>query len=315
MNNMIYHYCSVDIFNLIISNKSIRLSDLNKTNDYMEKKWASNIVLDIIQDELSKLGLNINLSESYAYWDGVNSHIDYLEEQLNDLLLTSDPILISCFSKSNDKLSQWRAYGQDGYGVSIGFDLEKIKMIECNSNNIYVDKVIYNEKSQKNKIAKCIEKAVDYMSTLYEEIPLIADDFNAYFREEFDGFCEFIVGKLEEVSCCIKNPAFAEEDEVRIVYNPHLYRDMSDENINELFKTSKKINNYIINPIKFYSKDNMLVAYSDINFSRLINSGIIKEIILGPKCKLQEDDILYFLLSNGYEGYDIVVKKSNSTYR
>ena len=36
----IYHYCSLDTFAQIIKNKTIRLSDLNKTNDYMEKKWG-----------------------------------------------------------------------------------------------------------------------------------------------------------------------------------------------------------------------------------------------------------------------------------
>ncbi|GMQ62471.1 hypothetical protein [Vallitalea maricola] len=39
----VYHYCSVDTFFSIIQNKTIRLSDLNKTNDYMEKRWVSNL--------------------------------------------------------------------------------------------------------------------------------------------------------------------------------------------------------------------------------------------------------------------------------
>ena len=34
----IYHYCSIDTFFSIIQNKTLRLSDLNKTNDSMEKR-------------------------------------------------------------------------------------------------------------------------------------------------------------------------------------------------------------------------------------------------------------------------------------
>lgn len=34
MIDIIYHYCSLETFVQIIKNKTIRLSDLNKTNDY-----------------------------------------------------------------------------------------------------------------------------------------------------------------------------------------------------------------------------------------------------------------------------------------
>lgn len=33
--NLIYHYCSMNTFMEIIKNKTIRLSDLNKANNYM----------------------------------------------------------------------------------------------------------------------------------------------------------------------------------------------------------------------------------------------------------------------------------------
>lgn len=34
----IYHYCSLNIFVQIISNKTIRLSNLDKTNNYIKKE-------------------------------------------------------------------------------------------------------------------------------------------------------------------------------------------------------------------------------------------------------------------------------------
>lgn len=45
MKKSIYHYCSLETFSQIIKNKTIRLSDLNKTNDYMEKKWGERFVI------------------------------------------------------------------------------------------------------------------------------------------------------------------------------------------------------------------------------------------------------------------------------
>lgn len=35
--NSIYHYCSLDTFLKIVQNKSTRLSDIEKSNDYAER--------------------------------------------------------------------------------------------------------------------------------------------------------------------------------------------------------------------------------------------------------------------------------------
>lgn len=50
MSRCFYHYCRLDTFIAIISNKSLRLCDLSKTNDYMERKW----ILNILEDSLIK---------------------------------------------------------------------------------------------------------------------------------------------------------------------------------------------------------------------------------------------------------------------
>jgi len=282
----------------------------------MERKWASNMLLNIIQSEIDKLGVKINLDEDYKYWHGIDSHRKYLEKQIKEFMLSSDPILITCFSKKDDKLSQWRAYGQDGYGVAIGFDLNKIRLLQDKKNNINVKDVIYNEKKQVTEISKAIKQSVKHMKELFnEDLVRISDDFNEYFTEEFDAFCEVIVDKLEPISCYIKNSAFIEEEEIRIIYDSGLYSEVQRYEINRYFKDIKKVDKYKINPIRFCSKNDMLVAYSDINFNDFISENIITEIVLGPKSRLKEDDVFYFLLSNGYDGYNIEVRRSKATYR
>ena len=62
----IYHYCSLDVFHLIIKNKSIRLSDISKTNDSQEKVWIKKCVRNGLEnafDEFyfSKLSLRTEL--------------------------------------------------------------------------------------------------------------------------------------------------------------------------------------------------------------------------------------------------------------
>ena len=56
MKKSIYHYCSLETFSQIVKNKTIRLSDLNKTNDYMEKKWGKDLLYGVLCDELKRNG-------------------------------------------------------------------------------------------------------------------------------------------------------------------------------------------------------------------------------------------------------------------
>ena len=48
---MVYHYCSVDTFLKIIQNKSLRLSDIGKSNDYSELIYIENM----IREEFEKI--------------------------------------------------------------------------------------------------------------------------------------------------------------------------------------------------------------------------------------------------------------------
>ena len=56
--NFIYHYCSINAFYLIMQNKCIRLSDLNKTNDYMEKRWSKKYIKEVLKEELNNYNIN-----------------------------------------------------------------------------------------------------------------------------------------------------------------------------------------------------------------------------------------------------------------
>ena len=51
--DVVYHYCSVDTFFQIITNHTLRLSDIEKSNDFMEKKWAIRQCLEHIRNNLT----------------------------------------------------------------------------------------------------------------------------------------------------------------------------------------------------------------------------------------------------------------------
>ncbi len=53
-----------------------------------------------------------------------------------------------------------------------------------------------------------------------------------------------------------------------------------------------------------------IVEYYDLDISKLLD-GFIKEIILGPKCKEEEEDIHMLLKKFGYENVDVVWSKGS----
>ena len=143
-----------------------------------------------------------------------------------------------------------------------------------------------------------------------------SDDFNTFFIEEFDCFCEVLDTTTEQVFTFLKNPAFEEEREVRIVYNTGIYEEIETrelkETINEKIEIGKK-KELILQPIQYQAKGNRLVAYADLSFENCIDK-MIQEIVIGPKSKVLEKDIRQFLLSNNYEDYTSV-KVSRASYQ
>lgn len=163
-NKSIYHYCSADTFIAIIENRCIRLSDLNKTNDFQEKKWASNLIVEVLKEKLITNRINLNLEEDYWYNEFTANHLQYYKNEMNAILFNEKPILIACFSQIEDLLSQWRAYGQDGTGLCIGFNYKKIKTLH-NGKDLLVEKIYYKEKMQKKILGDLIESAIEYHIT------------------------------------------------------------------------------------------------------------------------------------------------------
>lgn len=318
--NTIFHYCSLETFFAIITNKCVRLSDLNKTNDYMEKRWTSKLLVEALINKLQEWKVDIDLQEEYWYEDGLDSHLKFYEKIMNEVLYDTKPVLISCFSKEKDVLSQWRAYGQDGTGISIGFNQKLIKNLDKikTKNNVWVKDIIYREKKQREEVEDCIEACMWYMQRLFDSDKFKSTtEFKEYFRNEFDVFCEVLPEYLEQISCFIKNPAFKEEKEVRIIYDTNLkgVEFISEDNRIECFETIRSCDKFNISPIKFNIRNDKIVAYADLDFSNMIEEGVIEEIVIGPKSNISEEDIIYLLYASGYNIDQIRINRSMATYR
>lgn len=104
----IYHYCDINAFHSILTYKKIWLSAANNMNDYKEVSWF----VDKVYHELGKVVNDENRGVINDFWNHstINRPLPYL----------------CSFSTNGDMLSQWRAYANDGRGLSIGFNIEKL---------------------------------------------------------------------------------------------------------------------------------------------------------------------------------------------
>ena len=266
----LYHYCSIEGLFHIINTKSIWLTNSSHMNDSLENSWIENyfeIIKDYFKNDEYKKFL-INVFDIYK----LNNH----------------PPFIFCLSKEKDQLSQWRAYSQDGHGVSIGFNT-KFLSIENSipSPNIYAYHTLGYYKVEYSKTVQ--------QKTIMDICESIKNDFDTKKYDKISISLEFI-SNLVHLSIVFKNPSFMEEREWRIIHTPLDKYEKPDLRLSEL---------------KFRIKQKRITPYYNLNFGSNFNSQLISEIVLGPKCEMTAKEIKQFLRHNNLDKTKITTSKSS----
>lgn len=265
---IIYHYCSPSTFNAICTYKKIRLSDVFSMNDFMEMHWGYNVWKYAVE----------NLSNQIDQ-DLLNTINENVSIASRDTLL-----LALCFSTKGDLLSQWRGYADDGKGYAIGF---KAKDLHFNLSGFFVRflRVLYDEEAQ-------IEETKETIMKLQKEKQREKS-------EDFKSLCCSLAFNLAGY----KNPAFAEEKEVRSI------RFINYKGSNKYYKLTDPGGL----PISFKMRNNTPVPYIELDFTYSGNINPIKEVIVGPKNDSKLKTISVFLETVGIGS--VKVKKSKASYR
>lgn len=311
-NNLIYHYCSLDTFLKIIKYKTLRLSNITKTNDYLERSYilfkSEELIyntlyenyLDYIENKLCKNRYIVMIKSC------LKTYIDFYNEQ-------SIICHALCFSKDADKLSQWSRYADDGRGIAIGFNREVLEIYFNKEKYISLNDVIYKEHNNEilekelDEIVKQMKASRNYP---YDTIEAIIDTICK----------ELVIRMFLNKSFIYKNPAFQEENEVRIHTNIPLkefgYLTYKKENpfVEKLkLEISPLIANY-----DFFAKSDKIISYIDICFHTSIEdihipNKFIKEIVIGPKVNISDSEIRHILDINSLGGVEFT--KSKASYR
>lgn len=269
--SLLYHYCPIEAFKSIINNGCMRLSDATHMNDSFEGKMLEHIV------ERHNLRSGTPGGACHSY---------------HDYKLFKKTFFIACFSECGDLLSQWRAYADDGRGVSIGFNINDLPMpTGLTFNNVFhrksvctVDRVVYSEEAQVESLQWAF-KHIDLWTRRALYNPSI------YFH---DAMIDTGRDCFAYISRVFKHPGFSEEHEWRIVYDGSDCKIMGIDN-NALTHRIRDTN----------------INYFEFNFRSMRQP--ICDVILGPKCTISLKDAQQLFKNNSYQGVE--VRKSTVPYR
>ena len=320
MGRQLFHYCSNQKAIAILSGRSIRMSDIQKSNDYRELSLFFPKIFDFLAASYSRNPFPFKykgrtgrrvflefLDLSYGYWKKRFSSGDFSN-------------FVLCLSESYDSLSQWRGYADNAKGCCIGFSQKQIERYCDNSNGVLrLEKVIYLEDEGIDRVIE--QEAHDILRSLrglrkwiVEEMTHNDDDpdTDGLLGYNFDG----MLGYAFTNSLKYKSYAFHEEREWRIFLTNQAYKnpkwicDKSEETLLGPQGFAETID-FLKNKIKFHATDDDLIPYYPINFNEF-SQNPVTSIWLGPKNKMRSADIKLFLKQHGYE--KTVVESSKITY-
>lgn len=318
----LYHYCSTEKCLSILKYQSIRLSDIQKSNDYLELNLLYPTIFDVIRDmyyqdpfpfvfEDCSGGAAIQklLSLSKAYWTGRFSSGDFSN-------------FVLCFSERGNLLSQWRGYADNGQGCCLEFSRESLQSYCASTNGVIrMEKVRYmSEQELRNHVCMCAALVLQILSEMRGKLSVNAeiagDDrrLDELTRFNFDTILE----NMFIESLCCKSVGFQEEQEWRIFFSmcpfrepDWYYGDVESKTFDapELFvKTVKFLNERI----DFRATQDDLIPFCLINFDEFA-SYPLKSVWLGPKNKIRDTDFRMFLRKNNNPA--IKIFHSGITYR
>jgi len=279
----LYHYCNCEAFQGIISSKTLRLSNVFESNDYLERKHIDTTV----EDQIDRLALEYPREHVIKFKKITIQH--YKSNRI-------EPAYCIAFSEAADLLSQWRGYADDGRGFAIGFapiyfNLDQMVPFPNTAPDkaIGIFDIIYETSTITKRIREVLRLSWEhYKKDMY------ADNSTAMLN---------CARELILLASCTKNIGFSEEIEWRIMYTP-------------LISYNGEVSTGKFPEIKFCLKNPGLISsYFELPFIEEKNITPINEVIIGPKNITNNNTVVHFLSKNGFDCTKIRIRPSDLSYR
>ena len=285
----IHHYCSLDTGIKILTDKKIWVSSIEKMNDTSETNCFIEIANEYIDECIKSAPNKKELGEDAKFICSNFLRSDYFFRKK----------FACCFSEDGDLLSQWRAYGDKGHGISLSFATERIKVL----------RVIPSRPSKGPKVSEASyqhavrSQSLTLLPSIYDKTirnKIISEYIDAVFTDEFP---MHVMWLLTHFIGCLKHESFYEEQEWRLLHFCDLVR-----------------NTYIdpYHKIEYRDSARGIIPFFSLKFGTKERSSCftdipIAHITLGPQNETLEEDMRSFLTSVGLPG--VTVSKSEIPYK
>lgn len=295
MGDKLYFYCKHNVFENIIKNRKIWLSDMRKSNDYSEIAGNIEEINDALKEELNKSNLRFSKNEkdNRIIKKQILQHA--LKRNISNLMRSF--WLAMCFTDLEDDLSQWRGYGNDGKGYSICFNKNKLEK-QISHSLIKLREVAYSDDDHKSFIRDAVANIVSRLSELSVKGRCITSQGNL--TKDVVNEIKTWADSLVDTVAFYKNSSFMAEKETRLCYS----RVFLLEQLKHKDKSS------YLNKLKCRVTENDIIAYIELE----IELDVIEEIIIGPTNSVTVEDVRLFL-SIYTDATKVLVKKSQIPYR
>lgn len=295
-SQVLYHYTSPDGLYSILKSHELWFTQTDFLNDTSEGSYIFTIIDSCLKNDFDN-GFATAVNRYTQRKQGTLSFIDKFEEFEAEINNEYDKIInkfcdknvyfSASFSKDEDNLAMWQYYtkSKDGIGYNICLDLDYFKIDLQRLSNfeaLYVDysqyyTVIYDEETQLSIMRSILQK-YDYFWKA------------ANSDEEKEVIFEYFIDLIEDIKFVFKHPAFAHENEVKIVFK------MSKSNYDAILPLSQNKNS----PIKLRQSGGLFIPYIAIPCLDLYS---ISSIRISPSIKQDNahGSVMKLLAYCGYE--------------
>lgn len=282
--SVIYHYTDEAGFLGILKSRRIRLTDMFGLNDPSELQYGLIHACEVLEEQ------------STTAHPAAAVFSKKFREVVGAKFCKVAHFFVACFSKSQDDLGQWRAYGNDGKGFALGFDGTLLE-------NAFVQP---GKESARGNATFHVNYDDSLLRSLHrqlvkEVLSLIGlpkgRDLNNMIINEFMKELSVVLGlHAIRASIFFKHKAYKNEEEFRFLQLRELNGSLED--------LKQRVRNYSF--IRFAEFDWMSK-----------NQSVLREIFIGPAADQVAAKLFVqnCLRDNGFDEEKITIKCSTIPYR
>ena len=245
-HSTLYHYTGIGSLLGMVDSGVLWASHIYYLNDSAEIVFACRLLQNIVKERIS----NSSHQES--------EFLGQLHSWLITFTKTAYHLFVFSLTEEGNLLSQWRSYTPHGKGIAIGFNAQFL-VEKVQANNLKIVKCLYESADQKELMTGLLNRIL----ISYNREKATIDTLKPNPSQKYFKFMEKFRGDILQVFAIIKNPAFREEREWRII--------------------SKYYAKYTVPEVKFREGACMLVPYIEIPIKSKTNpKNLFECVILGP---------------------------------